>query len=399
MELEDLDAIREKGLRAAQQDRVPAKATPVGGGTTMTLRERFQRVMHYQRADRVPNFEFGYWDSTLTNWHGQGLPTSVVDEATAYQYFGIESWECGPVNTGIQRFLFEHKVLEETEERIVTRDGFGGISEINKKGDRSIPHFIEFPIRDRETWEPFKESLLDDSNRYPANWDELAPKYSERNYPLGISLGSLIGVPRNLIGFENIALMVCEQPDLMEEIVETFCACSCRSMERALRDVQFDFAMGWEDICFNSGPIVGVPFFRDVLTPRYKRITDLLRLHGVDIALTDCDGNLTHVVPYFLEGGINCMFPVEVNGGTDPVALRKKYGKQLRFWGGVDKMIFLRDKAAVDSELRRLLPVVEEGGFIPTVDHRVQADAKLDLYKHYLDRKRAWFDVGGEPRY
>jgi uroporphyrinogen decarboxylase len=104
-------------------------------------------------------------------------------------------------------------------------------------------------------------------------------------------------------------------------------------------------------------------------------------------------------MPCFLEGGVNTMFPVEVNAGTDPVALRAKYGKQLRLWGGVDKMIFLKDKAAVDRELQRLRPVVEEGGFIPTVDHRVQADAKLDLYKHYLDRKREWFNVGGEPRY
>ncbi|NQU43439.1 glycoside hydrolase family 127 protein [bacterium] len=30
---------------------------------------------------------------------------------------------------------------------------------------------------------------------------------------------------------------------------------------------------------------------------------------------------------------------------------------------------------------------------------RVQADASLNLYKHYLDRKREWFNCGGEPNY
>ena len=62
-------------------------------------------------------------------------------------------------------------------------------------------------------------------------------------------------------------------------------------------------------------------------------------------------------------------------------------------------MILLKDKAAVDRELERLRPVVEEGGFIPHIDHLVQANASLDLYKHYLDRKREWFNVGGEPKY
>lgn len=391
MEFEELEKERQEGLKAAQQ-------TAQAPEDAMTLRERFLRTMHYQHVDKAPNFEFGYWTETLNRWHADGLPEHVVDERTAYDYFGIERYYSAPINPQV-RGVCEPRTIEETEDKIIQSDHFGVISEINKDGDRSIPHFIEFPIRDRETWQPFKEVYEDASGRYPENWDELAASYNKRDYPLGIPFGSLVGIPRNLIGFENLAIMVCEQPDLMEEIAETICQCVCRTIERALQDVRFDFASGWEDICFNSGPICGVPYFRDVLVSRYKRITDLLALHGVDIVYTDCDGNLTHVMPYFLEGGVNTMFPVEVHGGTDPVALRKEYGKELRFWGGVDKMIFLKDKKAVDDELQRLLPVFEEGGFIPTVDHRVQSDAKYDLYLHYLDRKREWFGVGGEPKY
>jgi len=87
--------------------------------------------------------------------------------------------------------------------------------------------------------------------------------------------------------------------------------------------VRFDFGAGWEDICFNSGPIVGVDFYRRVITPRYRRIADLMNLHGVDILQIDCDGNIMPIVPCFLEGGINTMFPVEVHGGSDPVAMRR----------------------------------------------------------------------------
>ena len=391
MEFEELEQEAEEGRKAAEK-----QATT--GGDEVTLRERFQRAMHYQTVDTPPNFEFGYWAETLTKWHDQGLPEWVVDEATAYDYFGIERYYSAPINPGL-RGLYKPEVLEEKDGKRITRTAFGVIQEENIEGDRSIPRFLEFPIRDRETWQPFKEMYEDDAGRYPENWDELAASYRKRDYPLGIPFRSLIGVPRNLIGFENLALMVCEQPDLMEEIVETICQCICRTIERGLRTVQFDFACGWEDICFNSGPICGVPFFRDVLASRYKRITDLMNLYGVDIVYTDCDGNLSHVMPYFMEGGVNTMFPVEVHGGTDPVALRKEYGRELRLWGGVDKMIFLKDKAAIDAELQRILPVFEEGGFIPTVDHRVQSDASLDLYKHYMDRKREWFRVGGEPKY
>ena len=391
MEFEELEEMRKEGQRAAE------RGAATGGGA-MSLRERFQRAMHYQEVERLPNFEFGYWAETLNRWHGAGLPEWVVDEASAYDYFGIESYFGAPVDCGIRPFL-EEVVLEQTAEKQVARNGLGITSEINLVGDQSIPHFLDYPIKDAASWLPYKRALEDMAGRYPEDWDELAEKYRRRDYPLGIGAGSLIGTARNLIGFENIAILICEQPALMEEIVETFCQCVLETLPRALRTVQFDYAAGWEDICFNSGPITGVRFFEEVVTPRYRRISELLRLHGVDVVYTDCDGNLSHIVPCLLEGGFGTLFPVEVNGGTDPVGLRREYGRELRLWGGVDKMIFLKDKASVDAELERLRPVVEEGAFIPTVDHRVQADASLDLYKHYLDRKREWFRVGGEPKY
>ena len=384
-----------------QQDEASATGAvieprPAG---VMTLRERFQRVMHYQTVDLLPNFEFGYWAETLPNWHRQGLPETVTNWEEAYAYFGIEKASSSAGYGGLM-FCEERGLIEDRGDTLVERDAWGAICEINKEGNRSIPRYLEYPVHDRASWvEVRKERLDKQDGRFPDNWDELVEEYRHRDYPLGVGIGSLIGVPRNLIGFENIAMMVLEQPELVEEIVEDLCQAVERALVRALREVQYDFACGWEDICFNSGPIVGVDFFRDVVAPRFKRITDLLHLHGVDIVQTDCDGNLTHIMPHLLDAGVNTTFPTEVHAGTDPVPLRKQYGRQLRLWGGVDKMILLKDKAAIDRELQRLLPVVEEGGFIPHIDHLVQANASLDLYKHYLDRKREWFRVGGEPKY
>ena len=50
-------------------------------------------------------------------------------------------------------------------------------------------------------------------------------------------------------------------------------------------------------------------------------------------------------------------------------------------------------KAAIKKEMERLRPLVEEGGFIPHVDHRVQADVPYRDYLYYLDVKRDFFDI------
>ena len=203
-----------------------------------------------------------------------------------------------------------------------------------------------------------------------------------------------MGKPRNWIGFENLALMVYDDRALLEEIIETCCVCVCETLKRALADVTFDFGAGWEDICFKNGPIVSPRTFEELVVPRYKRITDLLQAHGVDIIWTDCDGDLNLLMDQFLGGGINCMFPLEVAAGTDPVALREKYGRRVLLHGGMDKMALLKGPKAIEKELLRLKPVVDEGGFIPHVDHRCPADVTFENYKAYPKLKREIFNAG-----
>ncbi len=379
---------------------VDAKSLKTAQSTTggLTLRERWRRTMFYQKVDVLPNFEFGYWAETLSEWHKQGLPPDIKDEPSAYQYFGIENWKTAPVNVMGMRPAFDYKVIEESADYITYRAGDGSVQQINKVGHKSIPRHLEFPVKDRQTWEDLKWRLKASPERVPANWSELAEKYNQRDYPLAVPIGSMIGVPRNWLGFENVAMMVHDDPELLEEIVETLCCLVCDTLERVLVDVEFDFGAGWEDICFNSGPIVGVAFMRDVVRPRYARITALLRKHGCHVAFTDCDGNILPVLDSFVNGGINCMFPVEVNGGSDPVLMRKKY-PDLLMQGGFCKMKLTAGKPAIKAEMERLQPLVKHGGFLLGVDHRVQADVPLENYKYYLKLKREMMCVGGKPQY
>lgn len=364
----------------------------------LTLKERFRRTMYYQDVDLIPNFEFGYWEKTLELWRDQGLPEHIIDEATAYDYFGIESWVRVQANSNPMP-VCEARTLEETDEYILAQDGFGIVTRINKAGHKSIPQHIDFPIKDRATWEPFKAALDPDA---PDRWKDFESSIEtvrNSSRPIGAIGGSMVGVPRNLIGFQGIAMMQYEDPDLLKEIVDAFGACTVAVLERVLPRVQVDFCMGWEDICFNQGPIISPSFFSEVVAPWYRRIADLLVTHGCCVYCTDCDGNVSPLVGIFLDHGMNTLFPVEVHGGTDPCALRTQFGKRLKLWGGVDKMMLLGSKKDIDAGLQRLLPFVEEGGFIPGVDHRVQADVPLSNYLYYLDRKRELFKVGGEPKY
>ncbi len=42
---------------------------------------------------------------------------------------------------------------------------------------------------------------------------------------------------------------------------------------------------------------------------------------------------------------------------------------------------------AIDAHLRELAPVVEEGGYIPTIDHTVPPDISWPNFMHYMESK------------
>jgi hypothetical protein len=368
----------------------------------MTLRERFNRVLHYQTVDRIPFFEFGYWAETLPNWHQQGLPPEIDDEGKAYEFFGIENWAGFPVNVNLLP-AFDYEVLEEDDEYITYRNGERAVMKERKGVIHTIPHYIEFGLKDWASWEDFK-ARLDPSTpgRTPvgADWDAAVKWANETEMPVSVNIGSMIGVPRDWIGFENIGLMSYDNPELLDDVIETLCVLCCTVIEKALREVNFDFGAGWEDICFNSGPILSPRFFDQYVVPRYKRITDLLRLYGVDISWTDCDGNVVPIIPQFLAGGINCMFPIEVRGNSDPVAMRAQFGRELRLVGGFDKMAYYKGAQGIEDELKRLKPTVDEGAFIPCCDHRVPADVSYESYLWYLKMKREILSAGmKQPQY
>ena len=111
--------------------------------------------------------------------------------------------------------------------------------------------------------------------------------------------------------------------------------------------------------------------------------------------IIDCDGKIDALVPHWLEAGVNTMFPIEVGKwGGDPVAFRAQYGKDLRLIGGVDKHVLAQSRDAIAREIDRLAPLVEEGGYIPTPDHRVPPDVPLENYLFYLERAKAVWGRG-----
>lgn len=355
----------------------------------MTTRERLNSVLHWQKPDRIPNVDFGYWDETILEWHNQGLPKRVTTNEEVEEYLDLEGVEIFlwlPVRIGLFPF-FENKVLETHKDYKLVQTHEGNICRIPITGE-SIPQYEKYLLETREDWEKLKSERLNykDEKRI-GDIQATIEKSKATGLPIRFDAGSLYGWLRNWMGVENVSIAMMTERDWIEEMMDHFVDMTLYLMDKTLPNVQIDLAWWWEDMCFNKGPLISPKLFQELMVPRYKKITSQLKKFNVDVNLLDCDGCIYELVPGWLEAGINCMFPLEA-AHTSPHKLREMYGRDLLLVGGVNKVELAKDKAAIDRELEHLRPLMEQGGFIPCVDHRVPPDVSFENYMYYLEKKK-----------
>ncbi|MBD3182884.1 hypothetical protein GF312_11375 [Candidatus Poribacteria bacterium] len=365
----------------------------------MTHRERWIKCMHFQPVDHIPDEEFGYWAENFPVWHKQGLPEDVTNNGQADRYFEFAPRSGVPANVGLTPG-FKSEVIEETDEYRILVDGNGAKQQVFKDGTSTIPHYLEFGLKGRKEWEEIYKPRLDInlSSRYPENrddWEQIKARYNDPEWdrPVGITIGSMFGWLRNWAGFEGISMLVYDDPDLVQEMVDHLGDLVSTVIKKAAEEINIDYGAGWEDMCFNQGPIISPTMIRKFMVPNYRKITDILRPNGCDIIYTDCDGNINDMLDPWLEAGLNGIFPVDVVGGSDPVEIRKKYGDKIVILGGVNKHSLIAGKEAIREEIKRIKPYVLEGGWIPHVDHRCPPDVTFENYLYYLDVKRETFGI------
>jgi len=350
----------------------------------MTSRELFHNIMHYGEFDRMPVYHWTGWHETIERWHREGLPEGAEER----EFFHAE-WVCRCVPVNLDLFpLFEEETIEETPEYRIFRQN-DGVTARHWKGKSCIPHYLDFLLKDPSGWPEYKKRLQPDPARLPDGLDQKIDELNACGQPVTINAASMAGWLRNWMGVENMAMASMIYPDFFAETVDTISNLVCWGIDQVCPKLKLDLAWGWEDICFKTGPLIHPGAFKEFCVPGYRKIADKLRSYGCDLYLVDCDGMIDHLIPHWLDAGVNIMFPVEIGAwNADPMALRRKYGKELRIIGGINKLALERTFKDIDDEIERRRPLMAEGGFIPMPDHLITPATPLANVQHYLQRIR-----------
>jgi uroporphyrinogen decarboxylase len=383
-----------------------------------TPRESFRKIMHYERPERMFNWNrpFGFygtdpgtqfWQNTIDRWHQEGLPAEIDSHERVNDFFGADRSLRIILKTEVWPPR-EKQVIEDDGEYETFYDGDGALVRQPKGADfeTAMPQHLKYSITSRDDWEQFKDGRLDPNapgrEVFELNLDgktiiESAPGASNFNqarqiiahseWPVEITIGSLFGKLRNWMGLTGLSYILFDDESLVVEIMSHLADLSLSVVTRFLEalDQPVDFGTWWEDMAFNKGPLISPKHIQKLMVPNYQRVNEYLYNKGIDIIGVDSDGKLDKIIPLWLEGGINFVYPNEVAAGNDVVQLRQKYGRQMRLVGGIDKRSLAKGEAAIRVELEQRLSLVSDGGYLPSVDHSVPPDISFENYMKYLE--------------
>ncbi|MCC6416288.1 MAG: hypothetical protein IT582_10305 [Opitutaceae bacterium] len=367
----------------------------------MTPRERFHACMNYQPVDRVPNHEVGTWVQTKLRWRDEGL---LVEDLNWDWFVGEERWDLDPreyVDVRLDMIPpYEEKVLSREGDTEIIQHANGVISKALVTGAAegmrmSMDEYLSFPVTSQADFQELKKRYRAESpSRQPAYWREFRlPGWQNRQHPLVLGQNcQLLGYywrAREWLGTENVSYAWYDEPALMHDMMEFITDFTIETtrpfFEAGLKP---DYIFINEDLSMKNGPLLSPATYVEFIQPQLKRLIAFFKSQGVPWVVIDTDGNCELIIPYFMEVGVDGIWPLERTANMDPLDIRKKFGRDLRLWGGVDKRELAKDPAAIDAHLNELRPLVEDGGFIPTCDHLVPPDVSLANFEHYIQRKR-----------
>ena len=349
-----------------------------------TARERFVDAFDFRRAEGSFTFFLGAWQQTLDQWRTQGWNGQPIEELFDIDVLLQVGVYYGPA----PGFEYELVAEDELTRTYVNHEGIL-MREFKAGAETSMPQFIKFPVETGMEFERLAAERLglNPDVRITDEWREKVAAWSGSAWPRmcwADRWGGFFGPLRNLMGVANLCLAFYDQPALVERMMAQRAQAIIEITQEVMRHTEFEVFWFWEDMAYNHGPLIGPDLYRRFALKYYRQICDWLRGQGVKHIGLDSDGDIHQLIPIWLDAGINALWPFEVQAGMDVVEMRRVYGRDLVMIGGLDKRTLVEGGDAMRREVDRVTPLVEEGGYIPCLDHTVPPDVSWSNFAEFM---------------
>ncbi|MEE8356156.1 MAG: uroporphyrinogen decarboxylase family protein [Anaerolineales bacterium] len=350
----------------------------------MTSKERVVAVLNHEIPDRIP-IVIGVSNATGIKMKTyQGIKTIAGIQAPD-EY--IYDWpELGTA-----------KVDEKTMKRLHcdvrgVRDAHPAITlERNQARDPHSPFIDSWGTGQKEVepgeWFPgihplSDATIIEEINNYP-NWPDmtdptriahvkaLAKELSEQDeYAILATPWLLFPLERAFAmqGMDNFLLNLAIYPDFARAMLQKTAELSKALMGPFLAELgdNVDMIKIGDDLGTQESLLMSPDMYREILKPIHADFIKFIRERTKAKIFFHTDGDVVPLIDDFIEMGIDILNPIQTSAGkmADLVNLKKRFGKNIIFCGGIDTQRILPTGTTIEvrDEVKRVMELLGEGG-------------------------------------
>ncbi len=347
-------------------------------------RERVQTALAHQRPDRPPmqisftpefatrlRVELGIAPGALHNPHGGGntyVLERALDEDLLLTSVG---WANSYYGAG-----YDRPGARYTDEWGV---GWRSMPYTTPFGTGYYTEMVEHPLADDaalDTYvppDPHRPELYHEAER-------VVRTFGGEYWIVGVTVCTVFETAWALRGYARTLADFAENPELLERLFEIPFSYHLAAAKH-LVETGVDMIWVGDDVGGQSGMVISPAAWRRHLKPRLARfIAELKALRPGLVVAYHSDGNITPIIPELIDIGLDVLNPIQP-ACMDPAELKRRYGRQLAFWGSIDEqrtMPFGTPAEVRAEALQRIAAVGYDGGLILGPTHHVQLDTPME---------------------
>jgi len=345
----------------------------------MTSHERIRRIYQHSEADRAPIVDLP-WASTIKRWQTEGMPAS----ADWAEYLGVDCVrKIGTDNSP----RLPVQIIDQCDEYSTYTTPWGATKQ--DWHTTGAQGYLDYSITSRDAWLKAKQRMQPSRDRI--NW-----QYLQHNYPRWrergdwISAGLWFGFEvtySHMVG-QELFLAMMDDPGWVLDMVDTMLDLSMELLQMVWDEgYHFDEVMWYNDMGFKNAQFMSVDMYRDLFKAADCRAAEWAHQKGCVVYYHSC-GDINPLVPELLDVGVDMLNPLEVKAGMDPEQMKRHYGEDLSFHGGLNAVAYQQPED-MWGEMERLIPLMKEnGGYIIGTDHSVPNSVSLDQYSEFVTRAK-----------
>jgi len=406
----------------------------------MNSRERIKKALEHKQPDKLP-VDFGGMLATGINVSmvyklrqrlGLDKPKTPVKVVEPYQMLGeidedlrkIIGIDAAPILGSKNFFGFENANWKEWElwdgtpllvpEKFNTKEEENGRIYMYAQNDKNYPPCAVLPKKGYYFDDIVRQGEIDDNNlNVEDNLEEFQIisddelKYIKEEvdkfyYNTGyLLLGSLVSsgfgdialVPgptlKNPKGIRDITewyMSTVSRTEYVRKIFERQCDIAIENYKRIYETIgnKIDvFFITGTDFGTQTGLFISKDSYKELFKPFHARVNNWIHENTAWKSIIHSCGAVEPLINEFIDAGFDILNPVQIScENMEPVALKKKYGKYITFWGGgvdTQKMLPFGTPKEVKEQVKKLIGIFNKGGgFVFATVHNVQANVPVE---------------------